>query len=136
MLKPTYINVIIFIFLKYLIFYIFMMFKNDNYYLVNPGIKNAFNLFYYLWMFLSLPLVISIIFSVPIYYLFKIKKIIYFIFISVVVLAIEYAIYTYFVSQLDLWNGIYNMIIGVVLFIIFFRNSIKLDNFIIKNPAD
>ena len=110
-----------------------MMFKNDNFYLINPGIKNMTNLFFYLWMFLSFPIAISIIFSVPIYYLLKIKKIIYFILISTIVLTIEYFIYTYFASQLDLWNGIYNILIGIIFFIIFFHKTLKSKFTDIKN---
>lgn len=39
-----------------------MALKIENTYLFNPGIRNGGDLFYYLWMFLSLPIIISILF--------------------------------------------------------------------------
>jgi len=60
----------------------------------------------------------------PLYYSFRLKNKIYFILINILVLAFEYGIYTYFVSQLDLWNGIYNIIISIFLFILLFHKII------------
>lgn len=111
-------------FIKYLVFYLFIMFKNDNFYLTNPSIKDGADLFYYLWIFLSFPVIISILFSVPLYYSFRLKNKIYFILINILVLVFEYGIYTYFASQLDLWNGIYNIIISIFLFIMLFHKTI------------
>lgn len=125
MFKPSFLNIVLYIFIKYFTFYLFMMFKNDNFYLINPGIRDGADLFYYLWLFLSFPIVVSILFSVPIYYSFKLKKLIYFILIGIIILSIEYYAYTYFASQLNLWNGIYNIIISIILFIIFFHKTIR-----------
>jgi len=127
MLKPIFRNILLYIFLKYLIFYVFMMFRNNNFYLVNPGIRDGADLFYYLWIFLSLPVFISVLFSPPIYYSFRIrmKKTIYFVLINIIVLIAEYFIYTSFASQLNSWNGIYNAIIGIIIFILFFYKRIR-----------
>jgi len=125
MLKSNFRNILLYIFLKYLIFYIFMMFRNNNFYLVDPGIRDVADLFYYLWIFLSLPVFISVLFSFPIYYSFRMKKTIYFVLINILVLIAEYFIYTCFASQLNSWNGIYNTIIGIVLLGIFFYKPIR-----------
>lgn len=125
MIKSNFLNILFYILIKYLVFYIFMMFKNDNYYLINPGIRDGADLFYYLWMFLFFPVLIFILFSIPIYYSFKIIKCSYFVLVNLIVLGIEYCLYTYLASQLDFSNGIYNMIISVILFLILFQEPIK-----------
>jgi hypothetical protein len=125
MFKANFSNILFYILVKYLVFYIFMMFKNDNFYLISPGIRDVADLFYYLWMFLFFPVIVCILFLVPLYYSFKIKKYPYFILINIIILSIEYCLYTYFASQLDLWNGIYNVIISAILFWVFFHKLIK-----------
>ncbi len=131
MIKANFLNILFYILLKYLVFYIFIMFKNENFYLITPDIRDESDLFYYLWMFLFFPVIIFILFSVPLFYSFKIKKYPYFILINVIILGIEYCLYTYLASQLDLWNGIYNIIISLILFWIFFHKLIK-EKFIIR----
>lgn len=125
MLKANFFNILLYIFIKYLVFYLFMMFRNDNFYLINPGIRDGADLFYYLWMFLFFPIIICILFLFPLYYSFKLKKNVYFILINIIILGIEYYLYTYLASQLDLWNGIYNLIISIILFYIFFYKPIR-----------
>ncbi|KFF15715.1 hypothetical protein IW22_23620 [Chryseobacterium sp. JM1] len=125
MIKPAFSNILFYIFIKYLLFYIFMMFKNNDYYLINPGIRDSTDLFYYLWSFLSFPVLISILFSMPIYFSFNIKRLVHFILVNILFLIIEYLLYTYFISQLDLMNGIYNGIIGIILFGVFFYKTIR-----------
>ncbi|QBJ88076.1 hypothetical protein DDI74_18305 [Chryseobacterium gleum] len=125
MLKANFLNIIFYILVKYLVFYIFIMFKNDNFYLINPGIRDGVDLLYYLWMFLFFPVIGCILFLAPIYYSFKIRKWVYFILINIIILSAEYCLYTYLASQLDLWNGIYNVIISAILFWVFFHKLIK-----------
>ncbi len=122
MLKPSFRNILLYLLTKYIVFYVFMMFKNNDFYFVNPGIRNGADLFYYLWIFLFLPVVCMFIFTAPLYFIFKKKNTIYFTLIIIVFLVAEYFIYTYFASQANLMNGLYNEVIGLlILFIFFFR---------------
>ncbi len=131
MLKPNIKNLLFYIFFKYLIFYIFMMFRNNNFALIEIfDLKTLEDLFYYLWTFLFLPVLISIILLVPLNYTFKIKNGLYFLLVINLVLVTEYFIYTFLASQLNLWNGIYNAIIGLLLLGLFFYKEIL---FILKN---
>ena len=124
MLKPVIRNILFYLLLKYILFYIFMMFKNNNFYFINPDIRSGADLFYYLWVFLFLPVLCMFIFSVPLYFAFKRKNVIYFILITSAFLVIEYFLYTYLASQMNLVNGIYNGIISLVLLLLFFFRSI------------
>ena len=82
--------------------------------------------FYYLWLFLFLPVLCSIIFSSPIYFTFKVKNGIYFILLLSAILIAEYFLYTYWASQADLMNGVYNGIISLSLLLLFFFKHISL----------
>ncbi len=125
MFKPTFSKILIYIFVKYLFFYIFMMFKNENYALVSFGQLESFqDVFYFLFIFLSLPIINSFVLSLPLYNVFKIKNIYYFSIAVLLILAIEYILYTYLASQADLWNGIYNGIISLLFLSLFFFKSI------------
>lgn len=125
MLKVNFRNVLLFIFVKYFIFYIFLMLKNEDYTLI--GIKRLRNFndwFYYLWLFISFPGIISIIFSAPIYYAFKIKNVLLFVLVILAIFTFEYFIYTYLESPSDFINGFYNAGISLILFILFFYKQI------------
>lgn len=126
MLKPVIKNILFYLFLKYILFYIFMMFKNNNFYFINPGIRNGADLFYYLWMFLFLPVISMVLFSAPLYFTFKVKNAIYFILFVSIILVAEYFLYTYFASQANLMNGVYNGIISLLLLLLFFSKQISL----------
>lgn len=126
MLEPKLRNILLFIFIKYLIFYILLMFINNNYALVSIGDLKTFQDFiYYLIIFLTLPMVFSIILLFPLNYILKIKKIYLFIFSITGILIFEYFLYTYLASQANFWNGIYNGILSVILLVLFFFKSIK-----------
>lgn len=126
MMKPTILNILLYIFLKYVAFYVLMMFKNNDFYLFEiNSIGNGEDLFYYLWMFLFLPVACMIIFSAPLYFSFKVSHVVYFLLIAGAYLVVEYFIYTYLASQADLTNGIYNGIISVIFFLLFFFKPIK-----------
>ena len=126
-MKPFFKNIVLYIFLKYLAFYVFMMFRNNNYTLIRVNeLKTFGDLFYYIWIFPYMPVIITILFSVPIYYSFKLKKIYVFLLLIAAVFVAEYFLYTYWASQLDLMNGVYNAIISIILFILFFYRHIVL----------
>jgi hypothetical protein len=126
MLKPILKNIVLFFFVKYLLFYIFMMFRTKDYTLIQvEDLQNGEDIFYYLFMFLFLPVLCSVIFSGPIYLSFKVKKAIYFIFLLCLVFTAEYILYTYFASQVDLMNGLFNIVIGLVVLLLLFYKHIK-----------
>lgn len=125
MLKPTVLNILLFWLAKYIALYIFLMFKNGNYALLKVHeLKNGEDLFYYLWLFLFLPVVCMIVFSAPMYLSFKVKKLIYYVLIMMVILLAEYFLYTWLASQANLMNGLYNGIISVVFLLLFFRKQL------------
>jgi len=127
MFKTTFKNIIVFFFVKYFLFYVFLMFKNNDYTLIQiNSFRNGEDVFYYLWLFLFLPVLCSIIFSAPMYFTFKVKNGIYFILLLSAILIAEYFLYTYWASQADLMNGVYNGIISLLLLILFFFKHISL----------
>ena len=127
MLKASFKNILLYILVKYLLFYVFMMFKNNDFRLLHfYNLKNGEDWFYYLWLVLFMPVLSMILFSAPIYFIFKTKKAIYFILLMSIILVAEYFLYTYFVSQLDLMNGVYNEIISLLVLLLFFYRQIGL----------
>lgn len=126
MLKPNFKNIVLFFFIKYLLFYIFMMFRNNDYSLVQlNNLKSAVDVFYYLWIFLFLPVLSTILFAVPMYYIFKAKNAVLFSLLVGIIFVAEYFLYTYFASQANLMNGIYNEIISISLLIFLFFKTIS-----------
>jgi len=124
MLRPTFLTIGLFFFIKYFVFYIFMMFKNKNYSLINIyNMNSAEDLFYYLWTFLFLPIVSFIFFSLPIYFSFKVSNRIYFPIIIGAVLVAEYFVYTYLASPSDCLNGVFNTVIGIMFFFLLFYRA-------------
>lgn len=126
MSKPTVLNILLFWFVKYIAFYVLMMFKNKNYALIGLGdLKTGEDWFYYLWIFLFLRVVCMIAFSAPVYFSFKAKGLIYFALIIAAVLIAEYLFYTWSASQTDLMNGVYNGIISLLFLLLFFFRHIS-----------
>lgn len=124
----TFKNVLLYILLKYFIFYIARMIKmNDYRFLRINELRDAGDWFYYSWLILFLPIVSMILFSAPIYYSFRLKNIFLF---SVAILSIfvaEYFVYVYWTSNRHIdMNGIVNGVIGLLLFILFFFRHITL----------
>lgn len=125
MLKPTILNILLFWFVKYIAFYILMMFKNNNFALLKVNeIKTGEDLFFYLWLFLFLPVASMLVFTAPVYYSFKTRSIVYFILIIGIVLLAEYFGYTFSASTSDLTNGIYNGIFSILFLLLFFYRHI------------
>lgn len=65
-----------------------------------------------------------LLFSAPLYYSFKVKNSLHFIVLVALILLTEYYIYTCLASPGDPWNGIYNIIISLVFWEIFFYKHI------------
>lgn len=126
MFRPVFLSIVLYFFMKYLAFYMLLMFKNSDFYLLETGsIKTSGDLFYYLWLFLFLPVVCTAIFSVPLYFSFRVHNVIYFFLIVSLILVAEYFVYTYFASQADLVNGLYNALISILFLLLFFFRSIR-----------
>jgi hypothetical protein len=125
MLRVTFKSILLYILLKYILFYIFLMFKNDNFSLIEfDNLKGGHTLMYFLLIMLPLPIISMILFSAPLYFAFKVKNVIYFILIVSAILVAEYFIYTYLASQADSMNGVYNGIISLLLLLLFFFKPI------------
>ncbi len=111
--------------LKYFVFYVFMMFKNSNYALIEIGELNSFeDVFYYLFLFLFLPIICFILFAGPIYYSFSKRSLNTFMLVSAGILIAEYIVYTYLASQLNWFNGMFNAIISLLCFPLVFWKEI------------
>lgn len=129
MLKPKYSNIILCLLAKYSIFFLILGFKGDRFkkmVLVNSENTLDFftNFFYYLIYVLIFIIFLILIISAPLYYSLKLKKATSFIFLVILILALEYIIYTYLASQTDYWNGTYNAIIGLLFLGLFFYKHI------------
>lgn len=126
MLRPSVPNILLFWFVKYIGFYLFLMPKNNNYAFIRVDeINTCEGWGYYLFLFLSLPVLCFIVFSIPMCFLFKTKTPLTFTIIATFVLIIEYSLYTWLASTSDLMNGIYNGIISVLFILIFFFRHIR-----------
>lgn len=125
MLKPKFFSIVLFFLIKYLTLYILLMFKDNNYKILEiSNIKNGADLFYYLWVILFLPLISIAIFSFPLIYSFRLRQPLYFSIIIMLLLGLEYVFYTYFASQANLMNGVYNLGLSLLFLFIFFYRSI------------
>ena|SRR5688572_6131869 len=126
MLRPNFKNVILFFVVKYFLFYIVMMLKNNDYTLIEFNqLKDVNAVVYYLWIFLSLPAISIALFSVPVYFILKIRRALYIVLLLIGIFVIEYYLYTYLASESDLKNGIYLEVISIILFFLFFFNHFR-----------
>lgn len=127
MYKVNFKNILVYILLKYLLFYIFLMFKNNDFRLLKVNnLKSGEDWFYYLWLILFMPILNILLFSLPLYLILKVRNCIYFTFFLALILAADFFLYTYLVSQTDVIKGLYNCIISLLLFLIFFLKVIRI----------
>jgi hypothetical protein len=121
MMKLTFKNVLLYIFLKYLFFSVFLMFKNKDFKLLEiDNLIHGHTFVYFFLFMLPLPIVSMIIFSAPIYYSFKLKRFFLFALLIGVVFVAEYFLYTHLASTSNLMNGVYLEVISILLFLLFF----------------
>jgi hypothetical protein len=73
-MKPCVRNMVLYIVAKYVIFYAFMMFKNGNFYLIRPGMKDVSDLLYYLSLFLFVSIMCVLIFSALCILYFEVRR--------------------------------------------------------------
>lgn len=120
-----FINIIFYLIIKYILFFIFLAFLGNRFKsIVIDNSENRSelfsNTFYYFLSFADILVLFTLIFSIPLYFLMKKTKGIYFLLLYSILLITEYIMYTYLASPLDLKNGLYNAIIGVLFFFLFF----------------
>ena len=121
MLRPSILNIVLFWFVKYILFYLFLMLKNDNYAFIKFNeLETSEDWYYYLWLFLFMPVLCSVLLTAPVYFSFKVKTTTAQILILLAVFVIEYLLYTYLASPANFWNGVYSAILGVIIFAFFF----------------
>ena len=135
MLRTSFINILGYLLLKYIVVYAVFMIATNNFKLLGiDNIKNGNDLFYYLWIVLFIPIMNMIFFSFPYFLSFKIKKRGYF-FLSIgLIVLLEYLGYVYFTSQKSIdVKGIYISLISLcILYFLFFR---RINSYIINNKA-
>jgi len=119
-------NLTLLIFLKYFLFYIYIMLKNGDYTLIKVNaIKSGRDLLYYCWLFFSLPTIMSIIFVPAFILVFRYAKSYYFLSAVLGLFGIEYFLYTYLASQLNPFNGLFIVLVGMLIGFLFFYRHIK-----------
>ena len=120
MLKISVTNIFFFFLIKYIVFYLLLAFKNDNFYFFElTNIKY----FMYWWLLLFIPVVCFFLFVLPLRSLILLKTWPAYILVLFVVFVAEYFLYTYLASQMDLNNGVYNGLLSILLFsILFYKN--------------
>ncbi|SHJ73129.1 hypothetical protein SAMN04488508_1281 [Aquimarina spongiae] len=120
-------KIIAFFIVKYSVFYLFMMIKSNNYKIPNIAKSRiSEDAFYYLLLYIPLPLISIILFTAPLYYSLKSKSMSIFAAVFALYLIIEYFIYTYLTSQSHIdENGVLNLIIGIIIFGIMFYKHFK-----------
>lgn len=132
MIKPSLKNILLYILVKYLIFYIITLFKiGDFKYLQVSDLKTFDDWYMYIWTILLLPVVNMLLFSAPLYFSYRLSGIC-FILATIAIIVAEYFVFVFFTSgrHIDM-NGVYNGTISIVVLLFFFYRSM-LDNII--NP--
>lgn len=118
MQKQSKKSIVLFIFLKYIVFFIFLMVLRNDYSLFSGSFLGVLG--YFMVFMLPLPALIALIFTFPLFFAFRLKKFVFFIPAVIGILAFEYLVYTGFASTENLTNGLYNGLISVILGLIYF----------------
>ncbi len=115
-------------FIKYFILFVFIMIKNQNFELLRSNnYKTKEDILYVLWLILFLPIIQSIIFSLPLLFSFRFKNPVYFVGAITLFIVIEYLVYIFLTSTKPLdGNGFLSAILSIALFILLFFKEIKL----------
>jgi uncharacterized membrane protein len=126
-MKSKIVKLVGFFFLKYLLFYLILMFKNADYKLLKiSNFKTLEDILYYIFLFFPLPLSNTIVFIAPLYYSLRARNYIVFALIFGCYLLLEYFIYTYLTSQQHIdANGVINSVLSLLVFGLMFFNELK-----------
>lgn len=129
MFKVSFFNSVYYLFVKYAVFFFVLAFIGNRF--KNAVINNAetttelmkLSLGYVLYILFYMFFLV-LFFSIPLHFIMKIENKIYFVLSMIAFFAIEYFSYTYLFSPSDKMIGIYNLIIGIVVFVLFYYKSI------------
>jgi hypothetical protein len=125
MLKPTFKNIMLYILVSCITFFIFMMIKNQDFKLleIKNLISRASIIDFFIFM-MPLPIANIFLFAIPVNELFKSKKLYICFFI---IFIIQYFAYVFLTSQKYFWdiNGICFEIINIVIFSLFFYKHLS-----------
>src|SRR5687767_15067742 len=106
---------------KYICWYIFHMIKIKQYTFIDiHKLKTTADFLFYLYIFLFFPITTLIFLTWPLFYTFKLSKIWAIFSIWIVVFGLEFIWYTFMASENNLYNGLFNFLISVLVFCIFF----------------
>lgn len=130
MFKVSFFKIISYLLLKYTIFFFILSFFENRF--QNAVINNAktsvefvkLSFGYMLYVFFHM-IILILLFSVPLYFVLTIRNRVFIILMIVVLFFMEYLIYSYLFSPSNYVNGIYNAIVGIVVFVLFFYKQIK-----------
>jgi hypothetical protein len=121
-MKPSYLVVALSLYTKYFLLFLFLMGKNHIYYFVAPGIRDGADLFYYLWLLLSLPTLEVLCFSAPLYWALTARNRRLAAAITLGSVVLGAVCYHYLASTMDPSNGVILALIGgVVQGLLFFK---------------
>jgi len=116
-MKQIIIKTALYFFIKYVLFYLILAFRNDDFYFFIPSNMTDF---WYWYLLLSLPGLMFLLFCGPFIYIFRNSNRLLFILILIGYILIEYVLYTYLASTSSLSNGLYNALISLLVFIVIF----------------
>lgn len=124
MTKIIPLKITIFWFAKYIIFYIFMMFYSGNYaFILFGGLNRIEDFIHYLLYFSMLPIFSTILFLIPMYYIFKSSRSNSYNYYLIVLFIAESTIYKVLAAPGSIFLGIVNFIISLGVSILFFRKG-------------
>lgn len=126
-MRPKFSQIALYLFTKYFIFYIFMMFKNNDFKIFEiDNLRQGHTLTYFIFIMLPLPIVSMILFSIPLFFLLKLRNIIYIVVSLFIFLLADYFVYVILTSRnfIDL-NGFYSGVISLLFFFLFFYKYFK-----------
>jgi len=135
MFKVRFIYCVLFLLIKYLIFFFILAFLDNRFKSIvlenaNSNAELVSGLLGYIMYLLFYSSLLVVMFSCPFFLVLKIKRKNYFLFGILCFFIIEYLLYTYLFSPSDFTLGIYNLLVGFILFWLLFRIEIiqKLKN--------
>jgi len=129
MFKVSFLNGVFYLFVKYAVFFFILAFIENRF--KDIVINNAetttelikLSLGYVLYILIYMFFLI-LFFSIPLYFILKIENKIYFVLSMIAFFVVEYFAYTYLFSPSDKLIGVYNLTIGIIVFVLFFYKSI------------
>jgi hypothetical protein len=120
-------NIILYLFSTCIALYILIMFKNQDFKLLEKSnLIEGHSLIYFTFVMLPFPLLIIILFYIPMFYVFKIKNVFIFCLVINIILIAQYLVYTFMTSRkLYDMNGVYYIVLSYLFLVIFFHRQIK-----------